>query len=528
MKKYILFVVALIGLIAACTDDNQLGNNPKQSKIGFVLDQSPMTRTVTTQDGETSFVVGDGIGIYATLGASGTNVLHEVTNDSVLDPSKSDGIFYNGYGDNTANFYAYYPWSEQTAGGQVNFKIKANQCSEEAFNASDFMTSTIKDVPVNTDQISLKFQHQMAQIQLKVKLARDVEYPDSVLVHNCMNSIRWKYKDAAYEVYGDSTEIRMWDRLAEQDTLSFWALVPPQKIAGGSLILSLYDGDNTYIFKTTKDMELKANVIKKFIIGIGAEGTIILFNDDLEVEKWKEDEENIVGGGTFLRPKTLFDWQNFDNFNYTEVQKNKDETLADEGWYRYMQNPKDKIEIINDAAFAQQGKVMHLFRDSTAITPASQGKAAVYSSWHNSTFFFTAEEVVKGRYTLEFVGRSSQTSNMAGNQIRLGAFMKCTNPDGTQSDYFALIEGVAYNRTCLYQQINTSDQYKKYSVTFDLRKASIKHAAGNADPEQAAHIADDQLITPTLSMLRNVVFYITTNPSMIDFYLDDMRLIPCD
>ncbi|MGN0309843.1 MAG: fimbrillin family protein [Bacteroides sp.] len=528
MKKYIILAAAVIGLIAACTDDNHLGNNPKEAKIGFVLDQSPVTRTVTAQNGETSFVVGDEIGIYATLGASGTNVLHVVTNDSVLDPSKSDGIFYNGYGDKTADFYAYYPWSEQTAGGQVNFTVKANQSNEAAFNASDFMTSTIKDVPVNTDQISLKFQHQMAQIQLKVKLARDVDYPDSVLVHNCKTSIRWKYKDAAYEVYGDTMDIRMWDRLAENDTLSFWALVPPQKIAGGSLILSLYDGDNTYIFKTTKDMEFKANTIKKFIIGIGAEGTIILFNDDLKVEKWEEDDENIVGGGTFLRPKTLFDWQNFDSFNYAEVQKNKDETLNGEGWYRYVQNPKDKVEIVADAAFAEQGKVMHLFRDSTAITPATDGKAAVYSSWHNSTFFFSAADVVKGRYTLEFVGRSSQTANMAGNQIRLGAFMKYTNPDGTQSDYFALIEGAAYNRTCLYQQVNTYDQYKKYSVTFDLRKASLKHAAGNADENAQAHIPDSEMMTPTLGMLKSVVFYITTNPSMIDFYLDDMRLIPCD
>ena len=58
------------------------------------------SRSVTHDDGTTEFAVGDGIGIFATEGAEGTNVIHTVGPDGVL--SSDEGINFIGTG--KANF----------------------------------------------------------------------------------------------------------------------------------------------------------------------------------------------------------------------------------------------------------------------------------------------------------------------------------------------------------------------------------------------------------------------------------------
>lgn len=509
MKKHLVLLVGVALTLGACSDDDTQSGKVLKQSVNFNISSTnkigdgAVTRTVTDNGFNTSFVAGDGIGIYAAKGADGINVIHEVQADGSLSPSKGEGVFYNGYGDKTADFYAYYPYGVQESNSAVTISVAKNQSSEKAFNACDFLTATSLDVPVNTSEINLKFQHQMSLVQLQVVLARDVNMPDSVLLHNCRSSLSWKYKSGEYTTMGDSIDIRMWDRIDQKDTLTYWALIPPQTVNAKSELLSLYDGNKTFIFTTTGAIEFAKNKVKKFKIGIGADGSIVLFNTELEVKAWEDDGSEINGGGTLLRPSILLDTQNFTTFNWTDISKSKEEALNAPGWYRYAPDAKDTINVVEDKELPVQGKAIHLYRDTI-------------TGWHNGTWFYSVKDVVKARYELKFKAKSSMSDNMKANQLRIGAFMK-----GEGIDYFGVIEGSSDgSRTTLYEQITKYDQYDEHTIIFDLRKVSSTHAASK--------LTDEQLITPSYKMMKNVVLYLSPNAQRTHFYIDDISWRPLD
>lgn len=509
-KDFILAVCAAATLFTACSHEEELSpqKGEKGEKVNFVIG-GPVTRTTTTGNNTTEFVVGDRIGIYATKGADGYNVAHEVGTNGTLITAPGDGIYYNGLGDPTANFYAYYPYAEQATAGQVDFTVNTNQSTEALFNANDFITAETTNVPVDTkENIELKFQHQLALIQLEVVLAQGVTAPESVLLTNCQPSISWKYKEGTSTTTGTPANIEMWSKSA--DGLTYQALVPPQKIGSKTPLLTMSANNRTYIFTTSSPIDLIANRIKKFKIGIGTNGELVVFSTDITAEKWTEDSEEITGDGTLVKPGTLLPKEDFSNFTATEIVKVKEEINAG-GWYRFLLNPEeDKVEIIDEGG--AQGKVMHFNRTGTA--------------WHNGAYYFCAENVIKGRYVLKFKAKSSEVEDMRKNQMRIGAYMQqsTTGEDGKakMTDYFAIIEKGNTEVTTVYQQILTFDDYADYAITFDLSKVSTVHNG------TAANVTEESKSVPTDDMLKKVVLYLTVNTQNIDFYVDDISWEPAE
>lgn len=509
MSKYlILATCAAAVLCTACSNeqdlDSQSGERGKQ--VNFVI-EGPVTRTTTNDNYTTEFIAGDRIGIYATKGASGNNAPHEVGANGTLTADPGEGIYYNGFGDKTADFYAYYPYGEQNTAGQVEFTVNADQSTEALFNASDFMTSESLNNSVEAEgNIALGFQHRLALVQLEVVLAAGVAAPDSVLLNHCLTSVAWKYKDGSLTTGGNAANIKMWGK--SSNGLTYWALVPAQTIDSKTPLLTLSADDKTFIFTTSGNINLTANRIKKFKIGIGTDGKMVVFSTDLTVSAWTQDGEEITGDGTLLEPSALLEEVNFSNFTYTDITKNK-EQITSGGWYRFLLNPVNDVVEVKDFSDGQ-GEVMHIRRPDT-------------KSWHNGTFYYCVENVMKGRYALKFKAKSSQAANMKKNQLRIGAYMQeSVLVDGKPkyTDYYAIIEKGKDEVTTVYHQVLTYDRYDEYTITFDLGKVSTIHNG------TAATVTEESKSVPTAELLKKVVLYIAVNAANVDFYVDDISWKP--
>lgn len=507
MKKSTILSASLLLILASACSEDQVQQSGVRNKATFTVgDITNMnSRSVTHDDGTTVFAVGDGIGIFATEGAEGTNVKHTVGPDGVL--SSDEGIYFIGTG--KANFYAYYPYQTALEGENVNFSVSTNQDSEANFNQSDFMTATTLGIPANTeDNISLKFQHQLSLIQLEMVMEGSNK-PDSVLVNNCLTDMSWNYLQGTCTTTGTPTRVKMWQQNKEGNPI-FKALLPAQIIPAKTKLLSIFIGDKTYSFTTATNVNLASNNIKKFKVGIASDDKLVIFSTDLTVGTWQEDTEVIEGEGTLIEPETLMAETNFEDFSYQTVNKTKEEINAP-GWWRFVANPQmNVVEITDDAADPSHGKVMHFNRKET--------------SWHNGTFYYSAKDVIKGRYVLKFKAKSSVSENMKANQLRIGAYMQEMIPteDGklTNKDYFAIIENNKTEVTTVYKQILTSDGYDEYTVVFNLGRVSTVHNA------TAANVKEDTKLVPSEALLKKVVLYISPNKTGTDFWIDDISWEP--
>ena len=142
MKKCnIIMALAATTVFAACNNDNELVQQKVSGEeVNFFIDNAPITRTsVNTSDASTKFVENDQIGIYATGGATASNVGYQVGSGSDGALSPISGTI-NWSSEAAGNFYAYYPYaSTQSATGKVTFTV-SNQDTEANFNKNDFLT----------------------------------------------------------------------------------------------------------------------------------------------------------------------------------------------------------------------------------------------------------------------------------------------------------------------------------------------------------------------------------------------------
>lgn len=514
MRKKTFFALgAVLLLTASCSNEENTQSSVAGEKVSFVLG-GVATRTVTESDFTTKFVAGDRIGIYATGNADGNNELFEVLSDGTL--TSESNIYYTA--DNgTANFYAYYPYAQQSEQGVVSFTVPADQHSEAQFNAADFMTAVNSNIAAGTQDIELKFRHQLVLVQVEVSRGINIPTPNGITL-NAATSVKWNYAQNSCTTQSTTGSIQMWLRTSNNESSIFWALVPEQEIAVNSKLLTIHCGEENYAFTTTSPISLKNNTVKKFNIKIAGDGSLVIFSNDIACGEWESDGEEIEGEGTLIVPNTLMETETFNYFSSQEITKNK-EQISGAGWWRFQLNADDAIEITTDAAFPDRGNVMHINR-------------ATVPGWHNGTYYYCVENVnrISGNYVLTFKARSSEAENMKANQLRIGAYMQTATTDEatgktTYTDYFAIInngttDGQPNEVTTVYKQILTYDEYADYSIVFNLNKVSTVHNA------TAANVTEASKSVPTDEMLKKVVLYISSNAAGKDFWIDDISWMP--
>ena len=129
---------------------------------------------------DNSFDAGDQIGLFATLASDDSylffdNLLLQCGTGGSL--SASEEIFYPE-GDAALNFYGYYPYQKTAVGRELSVSVQADQSTDAAYSASDFLATVKEGVAASTNPVELVFRHCFFRLQLVLKPEDGVEAAD--------------------------------------------------------------------------------------------------------------------------------------------------------------------------------------------------------------------------------------------------------------------------------------------------------------------------------------------------------------
>ena len=129
---------------------------------------------------DNSFDAGDQIGLFATLASDDSylffdNLLLQCGTGGSL--SASEEIFYPE-GDAALNFYGYYPYQKTAVGRELSVSVQADQSTDAAYSASDFLATVKEGVAASTNPVELVFRHCFFRLQLVLKPEGGVEATD--------------------------------------------------------------------------------------------------------------------------------------------------------------------------------------------------------------------------------------------------------------------------------------------------------------------------------------------------------------
>lgn len=283
-KQTLISALALAAIFAACSNEEAATVAGENQKVNLVI-QETVTRTVT--DGNsTTFVEGDQIGITS----SGLDIdMSNATYTVGADGSLSGGSFYYD-GNNKATFYAHYPITSTYSEGVVTLSVPANQATEAAFNACDFLTSTATGDPTTGGTVVLKFKHRLALVKV---IWNGSTTATGVTLLGAKPTVTWTHATDACATSGDAIDINLWKQDGKQE---YWAMIPEQTLASGKQLLTIADADKNYSYTPSADLAFSANNVKKITLNVNEAGDVEATISDINIENWEEDTND--GGGT--------------------------------------------------------------------------------------------------------------------------------------------------------------------------------------------------------------------------------------
>ncbi|MBQ8674387.1 MAG: fimbrillin family protein [Bacteroides sp.] len=284
MKKYLFSAIALSALLAGCSNDEAVAPALENQPVSFEI-AGPVTRTVTTNN-VTEFVEGDVIAITSSgLSTDMSNATYTVQAGGSL----SGGSFYYN-GEESATFYAHYPTTATYAAGSVAMSVPANQASEAAFNGSDFMTATATGAAAtNSGKVSLGFKHRLALVRV---VWNGTTTATAVTLNAVKPTATWTQADDKVATSGDAISVNTWKI---GDGQEYWALIPAQTISANTQLLTITDASKSYQYTPQSDIEFTASLVKKITLNLNAEGQVEAVIDELSIEDWTEDTDNVNG-----------------------------------------------------------------------------------------------------------------------------------------------------------------------------------------------------------------------------------------
>ncbi|GHT24160.1 hypothetical protein AGMMS4957_16730 [Bacteroidia bacterium] len=252
----------------------------------------------------TKFVNGDAIGIYVVKhypgvpGALSSFISENFANNikAVYDSvpgtratwTLTDSIYHPG-GDSELDFYAYYPYQPDIHYGyptwdfyppdpnDIPYKANMNQNTPAGFYGSDFLLGIARNIrkSVPKSLVTMQPKHAMALVEAKVF------YPPGEPVDPTVNLALINVKSAASISLSDSSakkvgnapppyfssridSIVMYNRgiitgTSSVDTVVYWAVVPPQKIAVGTDSSTVSKKTGTLLFSRRDSVYIAAD-----------------------------------------------------------------------------------------------------------------------------------------------------------------------------------------------------------------------------------------------------------------------------
>ena len=295
MKKLFL-LIATASLMFSCSQEEVI---PEIEKIPINISVGQQTRA-----NDTTYENGDEVGIYvvnyngATAGTLATSGNQVDNAQFTFDGSKwspENSIYWKDKS-TAADFYAYYPYSESTNISAHPFSVQANQSSEDAFWASDFLWGKTTKVSPTKNAVPIVTNHSLSRILVDIKPGNGFTAESwaaatkSVKICDVKTSATIDLSTGIATATGNNCEIIPLAAAETGTTLSYQAMMIPQVVADNSkLVVVTVDGVD-YVYR--KGFTFKANTQHKFTITVNKNGSSV----DVTIGEWTT--ETIPNEGT--------------------------------------------------------------------------------------------------------------------------------------------------------------------------------------------------------------------------------------
>lgn len=461
MKMYFKSLIfALTGalMITACSNEieEQLAENGKNGQnVKFSIGVENLSRTAIA-DGTlvTSFEQNDEIGIFAYDGEKlvSSNVKYtyngsEWTSENAI--AAQDGV--------KLSYYAYYPYDASvTDPASIKDTVSADQTA--GFGKNDMLSARNTEAAAGATNISLKFAHAMAMVQVSLMEGTTSDANATVTLQSILPVTSVNAKDGSVTAAsGASVGVAM-KKAAE--SLTYRAVVPEQTIKAGSKLLTIVAGGKKFDVTFSENVSYergKLLQIKVEALNGLPEGAIVTIGGET-IDGWIPGEEP-EGGEAEEQPMTLLDLTSLPNFDISTI------STYESNW--------SSAKIMGDTDFWFVRNVNnYVTYASEEIESVKTLKLVVeepytkQASWNNDCVgFHSAGIYEKEKYVLTFDMMTDGTTSTVGFAI--------TNSDDTK--LFQICNGswVDYERTVhTFKVEDKANQWVSQTMRFNFAKSS--------------------------------------------------------
>ena len=191
-----------------------------------------------------------------------------------------------------ADFYLYYPYRADMANVEsMAVSLKADQSTEEAYKASDFLVGSATDVAPTEQAVSIASRHLMSQ--MLITLVPGNGFTDetlaaanvSVRINAAMTNATVNLASATVSPTGATSAITP----LKTGEFSYKALIVPQEINAGNLITVTVDGRD---FNLPRTISLESGHLYRCTVTLSKTSNGI----NVSIDRWQDD--GVDYGGT--------------------------------------------------------------------------------------------------------------------------------------------------------------------------------------------------------------------------------------
>ena len=257
MKQWIFLVLTVSSLLFSCSEVEQGKSVTRSDEVQFSV-------SVATRATDTSFSVGDEIGVYAvqrtssgpgTLKSGGNyadNKRFKYTNSGFEAVDENNKIYFSPT--STLDFYVYYPYTPLVTDVAAHrFTVSSDQ--EKQYTSSDFMLASYTG-GLNYTVIPLTFTHQMTLTEVTFHTGSGKEVSTAKILERGTASDINLQSGACTTQNGILSDITLYKYAQTADATTFRVLLPKQDIQSGTNLFTFTVNGEERSYKATSNVSL--------------------------------------------------------------------------------------------------------------------------------------------------------------------------------------------------------------------------------------------------------------------------------
>ena len=286
MKRLVALTAALAAMVSCSEKVDNTQFHPSADALPISIS------TTITRATDTTFEIGDKVGIYVvnepnSLATSGNHVDNMgFTYNSAWTP---DSPIYWLDKSTKADFYCYYPYSQNVSITAHDFAVQADQSTLTNYKASEFLWGKTIGVAPTEEAVGITVNHTFSSMVIILKPGNGFTAESlaaatkSIKICGIKTAATINLSTGVSIAKGNTTNV-----IPYFDGSYYSALIVPQTTADGDLVVVTVDGVD---YTLSRSMTFKANKQHKFTITLNKTSNGV----NIGIGGWTEDEEDYGG-----------------------------------------------------------------------------------------------------------------------------------------------------------------------------------------------------------------------------------------